>query len=432
VKDSSTWISTLDDHETDLMSAVGGVGASEEAISIKTAVLECWPEVNGLTAVHAIKRGEISYAYILSSCDDCVAFNNGRWVNNDTTQGTPDHDDNLVWHVERRHGKRLLHLNQHLAVTTEQKQQQHHADDQAGQGKEIPSTDQRCQSIWIRWKGDCRMVSHLPRFVAMHKPCGIITTMSQCEGENGASSKGPSNEDDDENDDDGSHDEGIAAAAASSALNARFEAAGISNVYDLLRQCLPNSQHLRAIGRLDKNTEGLLLFTTRGGWIRALSSPTPPHCPKRYRCTLQHAATTHDLIMWTRGRLQFRDRKCTNGLATAQAALEAVFVDLDDNNECHAHCVVDVTIVEGRYRQVRRCWEALGNRVLRLQRLSMGPIELSLQATTATSSTSSETAAVVDGDMKLPPAASFLLDIPIGECRELTPNQVAGLLPWVT
>ena len=55
---------------------------------------------------------------------------------------------------------------------------------------------------------------------------------------------------------------------------------------------------------------------------------------------------------------------------SAQPALAADIVDGDPT-------CVDLTILEGRYRQVRRCWEALsGNRVVRLLRLSFGPIEL--------------------------------------------------------
>ena len=70
------------------------------------------------------------------------------------------------------------------------------------------------------------------------------------------------------------------------------------------------------------------------------------------------------------GGLRFRDRKCPDGLAVAKPAPAASFVG--GNASC-----VDLTIVEGRYRQVRRCWEALaGNKVVRLLRLSFGPVAL--------------------------------------------------------
>jgi pseudouridine synthase len=440
----------------------------QEAISLKTAVLECWPEANILVAIRAIKAGEISYGYhacSASSLDEMGAVNDAV-----VTQS-------VHWRVERRHGKRILEMN--TAAVAASASAVVHSDNGT-----LP-----VNVVLLLWKDDCRIVPPLPRFVAMHKPTGIITTMRE-----GKILPLEEEEDDDDDDDD---DEVVLHSSSSSpesrpshhcetgahrpttttsstppcSMNiVPHDAKGsclsesnsttprnnmLTTVYDLLRQCLPEhgTQHLRAIGRLDKNTEGLLLFTTRGSWISARSAPTR-HCPKRYRCTLLHAATLDDLRIWQSGTLQFRDAKSRSGFATARPALDAQFVvettvppspplspshplPLDGTlaplaTSTTTGLVVDVTIVEGRYRQVRRCWEALrGNRVIRLQRLSYGPIELVLDHEMDNGSALASHGTNVPNPDCGTHGATMPIHVPYGECRELSPAHVAALLPWV-
>jgi 16S rRNA U516 pseudouridylate synthase RsuA-like enzyme len=186
----------------------------------------------------------------------------------------------------------------------------------------------------------------------------------------------------------------------------------------------PYLSQLRAAGRLDKNTEGLLLFTNHGRWNIALTNPmvAPTTATgvqatiassssssssytiwKRYRCVLQNPATVQDLQCWVDGGIPFRHRPSDNGFAYSQPAQSAQFVPPLETNSVHHliynntnkksnhnddstsgtitndyyNRIVDVTIGEGKYRQVRRCWESLSNnKVIHLQRLSFGPIEL--------------------------------------------------------
>jgi pseudouridine synthase len=442
-----------------------GVVAHQEAISLKTAVLECWPEVNILVAIHAIKAGEISYGYHNNSCTAVSVDDQGAVVVNDVRQS-------VNWRVERRHGKRILEMNTTAAAD-------------AGAAASAIRNDNgtlHVRMVLLLWKGDCRVVPPLPRFVAMHKPIGIITTMRE--------GKLPAFKEEEEEDDK------VVLRSCRSSPESRpcmhcetgaylptnttnppcsvnimpHDTKGsclsesnpntpkTSTVYDLLHQCCWPEQHaavhhLRAIGRLDKNTEGLLLFTTRGSWISALSAPTR-HCPKRYRCTLSHPATVDDLQMWQSGTLQFRDAKSRTGLATARPALDAQFVHTTVPPSLQTlpvvgavaplatitttGLVVDVTIVEGRYRQVRRCWEVLrGNRVVRLQRMSYGPIELvgdnemdKVFALTNCGTCGTCSTNALNSDYGTI-GATMPIHVPYGECRELSPAHVAALLPWV-
>lgn len=293
-------------------------------MTLKAAVLACWPESDALSAVRAIKAGHIRIR---------------RDVPENTSKSGSDDSNSTEapWRVERSPGKRNILVSSNDPVE-------------------------------LQWKGECRLVPTVPRFVAMHKPIGYVTSRRRSDhdrqeqplAKTAVNRRIDNDEQTNVDDDNGDCDENDYIVAPT--------------VYDLLEQqqqlCPYYRHHLRAVGRLDKNTEGLLLFTTQGRWIGPLTSPVH-HVPKRYRCWLQNPATMADLQQWTSSGLVFRDRKIPGGLATARPAVQASFVTLDDP------FVVDVTIVEGRYRQVRRCWESLReNRVLRLQRLSFGPIEL--------------------------------------------------------
>ena len=202
---------------------------------------------------------------------------------------------------------------------------------------------------------ETRSVPTFPVVIAMYKPAGYIVT------------KLNSNGSDDVNFSDGETN------------------ASLRSVYDLLATtfCSQNTtvpSHIqqllplfRAVGRLDKDTEGILLFTNQGRWITVLT--TPLSCiQKVYRCWLLHPATDEDLQSWRNG-IQYRHRNSPEGVATS---LPAVAVEWGHATDRH---VVDVTIVEGKYRQVRRCWEALSNRVVRLLRSSFGPISLHHEGT---------------------------------------------------
>jgi pseudouridine synthase len=115
------------------------------------------------------------------------------------------------------------------------------------------------------------------------------------------------------------------------------------------------------VGRLDYDTSGVLLMTNDGRLAYVLTHPKFG-VRKTYRVTVA-------------GRLQaleikrLRDGLPLSGIKTAGAALRALAVRSDAS-------IVDLTIHEGRNRQVRRMFEALGHPVLALARIRFGPIKL--------------------------------------------------------
>ncbi len=115
------------------------------------------------------------------------------------------------------------------------------------------------------------------------------------------------------------------------------------------------------VGRLDKDTEGLLLLTNDGQLAHQLLSPKK-HVPKTYFATILGKVTEADIDAFKRG-VQLDD-----GYVTKPAKLEI----LSAGNQSMIH----VTITEGKFHQVKRMFEAVGKKVTYLKRISMGPIEL--------------------------------------------------------
>lgn len=128
-------------------------------------------------------------------------------------------------------------------------------------------------------------------------------------------------------------------------------------VLSLIPPDLRNGLHI--VGRLDLDTTGLLLLTTDGQWSHQVTSPRR-HCPKTYRVTLA------DDIDETAIRLLRQGVMLRNDPKPAKAADLAV---IDKN-------IIDLTITEGRYHQVKRMLAAVENRVTALHRLSVGHIHL--------------------------------------------------------
>ncbi len=118
---------------------------------------------------------------------------------------------------------------------------------------------------------------------------------------------------------------------------------------------------LAPVGRLDLDTEGLLLITNDGALTHKLISPSH-HVPKCYEAVLDKAVPK-DAIARMKEGIDIGDDKPT---------LPAELI-IDENDSCHAF----LTIYEGRYHQVKRMFEAFGCTVTYLKRLSMGPLSLS-------------------------------------------------------
>ena len=115
------------------------------------------------------------------------------------------------------------------------------------------------------------------------------------------------------------------------------------------------------VGRLDRDTTGLLLFTTDGQMAHRLLHPSH-HIEKVYLATVEGVPADAALEALREG-IELDD-----GLtAPARAELRTVREGLTD---------VEIAIREGRKRQVRRMFEAVGHPVVALHRTAFGPIDL--------------------------------------------------------
>jgi 23S rRNA pseudouridine2605 synthase len=136
---------------------------------------------------------------------------------------------------------------------------------------------------------------------------------------------------------------------------------GRRTVYDALRASgvtVPTG--LRYVGRLDRDTEGLLLMTTDGALANRLAHPRH-HVRKVYEATLDVAPSAEALAKLRSG-VDLEDGR------TAPAEVELVSES--------PRVVLRMVIHEGRTRQVRRMCAAVGCRVLRLVRVQVGPVHL--------------------------------------------------------
>ena len=132
-------------------------------------------------------------------------------------------------------------------------------------------------------------------------------------------------------------------------------------VIDLLDR--QDRQQLHIVGRLDYNTSGLLLLTNDGRWSRALTEPTQK-VAKRYCVTLENALTDDYIHAFAQGMYFSQE-----GIITRPATLTIL-----------SDYVAEVTLVEGRYHQIKRMFGRMHNRVLALHRTSIGnlPLDASL------------------------------------------------------
>ena len=121
---------------------------------------------------------------------------------------------------------------------------------------------------------------------------------------------------------------------------------------------IPGKEELFPVGRLDKDTEGLLLLTNDGELAHNLLSPRK-HVDKTYLVTIAHALAAEDIIRLEQG-VDIGDEKLT-APATVQ--------QLDNTH-------ILLTIHEGRFHQVKRMLQAVDNEVTALKRISFGALTL--------------------------------------------------------
>lgn len=116
------------------------------------------------------------------------------------------------------------------------------------------------------------------------------------------------------------------------------------------------------VGRLDKDTVGLLILTNDGELNHKLISPKW-HVDKKYYAKINKPVSDEDTEMFKKGIVLDDGYKCM------EAKLEVI--DVSDNGS-----EVYVTIQEGKYHQVKRMFESIGKKVVFLKRISFGPLLL--------------------------------------------------------
>lgn len=138
-------------------------------------------------------------------------------------------------------------------------------------------------------------------------------------------------------------------------------------VLDLLKN--ENIKGLSPCGRLDIDTEGLLLLTDDGELIHRLLSPKK-HVFKVYEVHIKETLSEDDVIRLEEGV----DIGDTDADGKPDITLPAKVENIGTDNENRP--VINLSISEGRFHQVKRMLMAVGNEVLFLKRLSMGSLIL--------------------------------------------------------
>ncbi len=116
------------------------------------------------------------------------------------------------------------------------------------------------------------------------------------------------------------------------------------------------------VGRLDYDSSGLIILTNDGDFANALTHPKY-HIPKTYHVTIKGVLTKNDLLTLKRGVV------LDDGYKTEPAEVRMINYDHEADR-----CTIDITIYEGKNRQVRRMIEALGFEVKKLHRTAFGCI----------------------------------------------------------
>lgn len=133
---------------------------------------------------------------------------------------------------------------------------------------------------------------------------------------------------------------------------------GRKTIYDILPEEIRN---LKPVGRLDKDSTGLLIMTNDGNFINELAHPSIK-IPKVYRVCAQGKMNQEHLRKMAKG-FEIEPGK----IAYADASI----VEFEGKNT-----VLEITLYQGLNRQIRKMLDILGHPVISLKRISHGPIDL--------------------------------------------------------
>ena len=121
---------------------------------------------------------------------------------------------------------------------------------------------------------------------------------------------------------------------------------------------------LYPVGRLDKDSEGLLLMSDDGAFINLLTHPSGG-VGKLYRVTVNPRATEEQIVTMASGVV------LDDGVRTQPCVIHVV-------TDEPGRTVLEITLHEGRNRQIRRMCSAVGLQVVRLKRSAEGPVKLGM------------------------------------------------------
>jgi pseudouridine synthase len=127
------------------------------------------------------------------------------------------------------------------------------------------------------------------------------------------------------------------------------------------RELIPVAGHLYPVGRLDVDSEGLMLFTNDGELAHRLTHPRYDH-PKTYHVQVEGVPAEKVLESWRRGLM-------LDGQKSRPAEVTVL-------RRGKGAAVLEVVMFEGRKRQIRRTAAALGYPVTGIMRVKLGPLEL--------------------------------------------------------
>ena len=133
---------------------------------------------------------------------------------------------------------------------------------------------------------------------------------------------------------------------------------GRKTIYDLLPE---NLHHLNPVGRLDKDSTGLLILTNDGELANQLTHPSVK-VPKLYRVTIDSKITNEDISKMNSG-IEIEPGK----LAYAQVRI----IEVDNK-----HTTMEILLFQGLNRQIRKMFEYLGHNVVSLKRIQHATLNL--------------------------------------------------------